>query len=290
MSGQATPGTEVEALLERALHDRLADGSVDLPRLTAGTRRGIRRARTRRYVTVAACTASVGVAVAAAPTGLAHLQRPAPNVVVTTPAASATAAPVPTPSPTLGPDDPDWVAYPIPDAVGFTRADLRRPMIDSYMSGQYRLQPTVDGQSCQDPAITGPEPIAGRQWGWADEESNRPQRTVIMIVTGWERGTGAARFTDLVEDTGACRWLLLQHPASTAGLDGDDVWAASDEGGRHGLHGRAAVRLGDVIVAVEVTDPDLSETAAAKEARRLVMIAAERLRTSGLSAVKGGRG
>lgn len=263
---------------------RLDDEHVDLPRLLQDTRRKAHRARTRRRVALAtSCAASVA-AVVAVPTGLVRLQaaggarRPASS----SPTGSATMAPTtrsttPAPRPSPG-DRPENVAYPIPDGVGFTKADFPTPLLQVFDVGQYKLEPTVPGQSCQDPGTTGAAPVAGRQWNWAEEESNRPQLSVALVVTGWAAGTGHARFEDVVRDSGTCRWFAAQAPASTQGMSADDAWAGSNTtAGQSFAH--ALVRVGDVLVGVEVVDPRSRQSALAL-ARRLAVLACRRVRAA----------
>jgi uncharacterized lipoprotein len=106
-----------------------------------------------------------------------------------------------------------------------------------------------------------------------------------VVVTGWAQGTGHARFVDLVADTGACRFLDRQTETSTAGMPGDEAWAATSSG--LAPAGRAAVRLRDLVVSVEVSDPK-GTAAAVAQAERLVGLLAAKLHAVGLLAASGG--
>ena len=100
------------------------------------------------------------------------------------------------------------------------------------------------------------------------------------MVTGWGSGTGAARFRDLVRDTGQCRFGREQteEPGPRTG-DPDVAAATSSSGGL--AHGWAAVRIEDVIVAVTVVHPD-GEEAAVALARELTALAVPRAKAAGL--------
>ena len=302
------------ATLEAALRSGLGSGPVDVQALAAGTRRGVRRARARRRATVGAAalvvaavplgyatvlgrtaTAPTQVAVASLTTTLAPTPSAPPTVIPTAPpTTSPTAVPTPTatgadtpvqmpPSPsspssdpvqTPPADDPNVTAYPIPDAVAFTPADLPAGQRAGYDSKQYRYQPTAMQQSCQEQRA-GAEPVAGRQWGWYDERPLSRTTAVDHVVTGWTAGTGRDRFADLVQDTGRCRWAGTVTPAAASGLPGDEAWAATTVSNRL-TYGIAAVLVGDVIVAVTVMYPDGVRPASAL-AKKLVTIATERV-------------
>lgn len=303
----ADPEQALTDLLQDALRDRLGTSPVDVTALLGRTRRRARQARVRRRVTLAAaCTASVGTAAVIAPGAVARLQavngtasvasapeptpggRRSPVTLTTTPSPTSSASPsptpVPTPVPTPGPTaDPEQrrvyaegVAYPIPDTVAFRQSDFPRPLtVFGFDSGQYRLQPTVPGQSCQDPSLHGVDPVAGRQWSWSEKSSSAWPLTVDLVVTGWAAGTGPARFQDVLHDRGKCRWLVPQRAAFLDTPTGDDSWAGSQVS--NGLTaGHALVRIGDVLVGVEVYDP-AGRAAALTLAERLARTAAGRV-------------
>jgi hypothetical protein len=171
-------------------------------------------------------------------------------------------------------DDPNVTAYPIPDAVAFTAADLPAGQKRGVDTGQYRHQPTVLQQACQEDR-PGARPIAGRQWGWYDERRLSETTSIDHVVTGWAPGTGRARFADLVQDRGLCRWLDRVTPVAHSGLPGDEAWAATTVSNRL-TFGIAAVRVGDVIVGVTVMHPDGVRPAVAL-AKQLITVAAERV-------------
>ncbi len=62
-------------------------------------------------------------------------------------------------------------------------------------------------------------------------------------------------------------------------MGGDDAWAANDD--PRPSTGRAAIRVGDVIVGVRVDHPEGAD-AAVSLAKRLAGVAAERVRSAGL--------
>ena len=177
---------------------------------------------------------------------------------------------------------PNHVAYLVPDAVTLVAdSDFPRPMLQLLDLGDYRWTPTVSGQGCG--GSHSPMPVAARQWGFAEENSNRlDQLSVNVVVSGWRPGTTAARFADIRQNDGVCRFSGRTTTVSTAGLPGDEAWAATlVENGYPS--GRAAIRVGDVIVSVEVDHPD-GKAAAVSLAKTLAGLLAERAVSSGLAA------
>lgn len=302
------------ATLEAALRSGLGSGPVDVQALASGTRRGVRRARARRRATIGAAALVVAAvplgyatvldrtavpaqvaatsftttpepttpwttAPATAPTTAPTTSPTPPTATTAVPTASEVTPPVSVPEPsqpvqTSPSDDPNVTAYPIPDAVAFTPADLPAGQRRGVDTKQYRYQPTVLQQSCQEDR-PGARPIAGRQWGWYDERRLSETTSIDHVVTGWAPGTGPARFADLVQDRGQCRWLDPVRPVAHSGLPGDEAWAATTVSNRL-TYGIAAVRVGDVIVGVTVMHPDGVRPAVAL-AKKLVTVATQRV-------------
>lgn len=210
-----------------------------------------------------------------------------PPAVLTTPVPTSTGVVAPPPAPTPSssavqtplPADPNVTAYPIPDAVALTPADLPAGQKLGFDSKQYRYQPTAMQQSCQEDR-PGARPVAGRQWGWYDERRLSETTAVDHVVTGWAPGTGRARFADLVRDRGLCRWLTPVTRVDSSGLPGTEAWAATTVSNRL-TFGIAAVRIGDVVVAVTVMHPD-GVRPAVTLAKDLVTVAAQRLADEGV--------
>jgi hypothetical protein len=131
---------------------------------------------------------------------------------------------------------------------------------------------------------TSPQPIAGTQnmaWsgGGGAEDPN-----VSISVTGWEKGTGAARFTDLQRNRGFCVWMPEQVRVTWPGADPSRTWLSTSVRGEVPLH-LASQRVGDVIVSVVAMGmPGDTEKS---EAIRLSDLVAGRVRDSGLAAAKG---
>ncbi len=181
-------------------------------------------------------------------------------------------------------DDPNLIAYPIPDAVTFHADDFPQPMKLYPDNGDYRFTPTVMGQGCGSNPDRERTPVSAHQRAWSEEYSNRlSQTSVDLVVTAWAPGTAPARFAEIGANTGVCRWSGSRPTkVSTAGMPGDEQWAASFvQAGYSG--GRAAVRVGDVIVSVEVWK-DHDTAGAVELARRLAGLAADRAVSSGLVA------
>ncbi len=290
---------ELAALLEEALHDTLDGEPVDLARLVQGTRREARRARTARRAGLAvACAASIAAAAVVVPAAIAHVQGRAhslaPPATVSSPSPIASSTPSPSatpsrmPSATLPPPsltdpaslDDSQVAYPIPDSVAFRQADLPRPLpVLGFDSHQLRLQPAAPNQGCASPRTARDKaPIAGRTWEWYERQSNGPQMGVILAVTGYATGTGHARFEDAAKGRGDCTWSTPQRRAAVGNLGGDEAWAWTEvrSPALSIYYGRVLVRVGDVLVGVEVTDASgtrpalrLAEQLATKAARRV---------------------
>ncbi|MGZ4602877.1 MAG: hypothetical protein ACXV0U_04670 [Kineosporiaceae bacterium] len=292
---------ELAVRLEEALHDTLDGEPVDLARLVQGTRREARRARAARRVGLAvACAASIAAAAVVVPAAIAHVQGRdrslAPPGTLSSPSPSPIASSTPspsdtpsrTPSPTLPPPsltDPaslgdSEAAYPIPDSVAFRQADFPRPLpVLGFDSHQLRLQPAVPDQGCASPRTARDKaPIAGRTWDWYERQSDQAQMGVILTVTDYAAGTGHARFEDAAKGRGDCSWSTPQRRAAVGNLGGDEAWAWTEvrSPALSIYYGRVLVRVGDVLVGVEVTDPSgtrpalrLAEQLATKAARRV---------------------
>ena len=134
---------------------------------------------------------------------------------------------------------------------------------------------------------TGPGPVSGvNRSAWTGDGTGQADTQVTVTVTGWAKGTGAARFADLRNDTGRCIFsspqavhLWASHPSGTALL-------SETTGDAGGITWLAAQRVGDLIVSVVVqarTDADGAKAGAAALSDTL----ARDLRTSGLPAAKG---
>ena len=110
---------------------------------------------------------------------------------------------------TSGLMSPEKVLYEIPDEVAFARDDFSVPMERVYDGGQYRRIPTVQGQACNEKRFDSlTQPVAGRAWSWAEEDSNRlEQVTVDLNVTGWVGDkTAELQLAAVRRDLGACRF------------------------------------------------------------------------------------
>jgi hypothetical protein len=298
------PMSDIENRLASALRAGL-DEPVPVTSLLQGARRKATRIRRRRQVGMAGVAA---IAVAAAPFGVqtfldgsprdgaTHIaSTPGPSTDVSTPTGSpsprlrkpppppsesvpSSVSPAPTdaPTPQGEPSRPRFISLAapkaFPDDIGFRSGDFDRSLQLLLDLGNYADVPTVSGQGC----TAKPGPSAGRTWQWAEENSNRQdQVSVTLTLTGWANGRGTQAIADVADDTGACRWSPGTKETPSADLPGDGKWAATRT--MNGLHqGFAVVELGDVLMAVSVTHPD-GEQAAVDEAKRLVVIAAERV-------------
>ncbi|MEJ5887830.1 hypothetical protein WDZ16_05075 [Pseudokineococcus marinus] len=163
------------------------------------------------------------------------------------------------PGESYGEDAYPWaVAYEVPDLGATWAAALPAGQVGLGDLGQYRFQPTVPGQSCNG-GSSSPRSVAGRQWMWAEEDSDRlDQTTVELVVTGWPEGGGAAAFADVVEDDGHCTWYDdVPSPADVAVPSADEAWAGVRQSpvgdGSTVLLG--AARAGDLVVGVQVWHP-----------------------------------
>ena len=129
-----------------------------------------------------------------------------------------------------------------------------------------------------------PGPVAGAQrdaWGG---DGNGPDPSVTFSVTGWAKGTGAARFADLQQDRGRCAWMPEQERDTWAGQDGATTWLSHSTEPGHSAF-LAARRVGDLIVSVVVEN--LPAEQARAEAVRLNGILAANVAATGLAAAKG---
>jgi hypothetical protein len=300
---QMPADAELGARLESALRDGLRDGHVDVAQLLRDTRQAsTRRTRVRRVTMIAAAAVAVGVVpvslqaarwMSPPPVTPGTGSAPVVSPPTTPPTPSVTPVPSEQPSPSAtqprtlpssGLVSPEKVLYEIPDGLAFARADFSIPMESSYDSGQYRRIPTVQGQACNEKRFDSlTQPVAGRAWTWAEENSNRlEQVTVDLNVTGWvgER-TAELQLSAVRRDRGACRFdeALTEVSRSASGW----VGATTRIDGIARAH---AVRQvpGGVLVAVTVTDP-AGEAAAVKTATMLAETAARRAESSGLTKV-----
>ncbi|WP_337062011.1 hypothetical protein [Kineococcus sp. G2] len=301
---------DVEDLLRRALERDVRTGAVDERALAAGTRTRIRRRHRRRRATWAVATlaalAAVPLTVQALPDGAVRT-RPAASTTATepgpttapadptaSPSSTPTAAPPGTPAgtpataptvpapplPTSAPADPNAVAYDVPDLPGLVAALPAGQVLLSDV-GQYANLPTVAGQGCSGAQIDPPQ-IAGRQWMWAEENSNRlDQTSVEAVVTGWAPGTGPEAFAHLVaNDSRACGFDDDLTPGTVDVPGADETWAARWE--TNGIPVTAgAARVGDLVVGVTVSNPGPEGDA---DVARMLTAAVADLRGSGLSA------
>jgi hypothetical protein len=295
------------ARLERALRDEYGDQHVDVAQLLRETRVATtKRSRARRTSLIAA----TALAVAAVPVGLRLVQlsdRPAgtpaasvsasatpdaPPTPTETPTPVATQLPAPgvTPEstgkglrvPDLVLEGPDQVLFDIPDSVAIPRKELPVPMVNLLDLGQYRAVPTLPGQACSAARFERmPQPVAGRSWSWAEENSNRlDQRAVNLNVTGWRDGGAARELANVAKNAGACRF----DPAVTQTGLTDERWTGWRDGAAGTATAYAAQRVGDVIVGIEVTSPEGAEDALAT-AERLAASTAKRVADAGIDTV-----
>lgn len=180
----------------------------------------------------------------------------------------------------LGSDSGLDIAYRVPRTVNYTPGDFPQPLRQILEVGDYRFVSVVSGQGCgtYTPARA---PVAANSWSWAEEDSNRSdQLTVTLTVTGWAPGTASGHFAEVVDDTGVCRWMEPPAPVSARRLVGDERWLATFGDASSGVV-RSAVRVGDVIVGVEVHDPAGTDSALTL-ATGLTNVAGGRARSSGL--------
>ncbi|WP_432497445.1 hypothetical protein [Kineococcus auxinigenes] len=298
---------DLEDLLRTALEQDVRTGAVDESALTTGTRTRIRIRHRRRRATWAVATlaalAAVPLTVQVLPDGAVRT-RPAasptasptqrstgapPTLAAPTPAASTPAVTTPavttpavpsTPLPTTAPADPGAVAYAVPDLPGLVAA-LPAGQVLLLDLGQYAKNPTVAGQRCGETPLDPPQ-IAGRQWGWAQEDSNRlDQTSVEVVVTGWAPGTGPEAFAHLVANDSPTCGFSEDLTRTTVDVPGaDETWAARWESNGTPVTAGAA-RVGDLVVGVTVNDPDVDGDA---DVARVLTAAVADLRGSSLAA------
>jgi hypothetical protein len=242
-----TDDDELAHRLDGALRSGLAGGPVDAQALLAGSHRRATRVRQRRLAGVGAAVALV----LAVPVGYEVMHPGASDTAP--PAALLPSSPATTAGSTGRPTGPRPSPVAIPGSLSLTAAELPaglKPELD--LKGANVA--TVPGQQCQSLAAAGLRPVAGRQWTWTDGSGRTTALTVSLIVTRWAPGTGTTAFDDLAADTGYCRWSDPQalRPFAPSGVD--DAWAATSSFSTL-RYGRAAIRIGDLIAAVEVQHP-----------------------------------
>lgn len=220
----------LEARLSDALRSGLTDAPVDTPALVAGTQRRVRRVRQRRTAALAAAVALV----LAVPVGY-ELVHPSTSDYGT----PAALLPAGSPSPVAT----------LPDSLAFPAAALPAGLTLDLSLVSDRL-PVVSGQQCG--GGTGRRPTTGRQWNWSQGGTDAAAVSVNLTVTRW--ADASAAFTDLVADTGVCRWVSPPVARSFSARGAASSWAGtSDVATLH--YGRAVVRVGDLVAGVEVQSP-----------------------------------
>jgi hypothetical protein len=172
-------------------------------------------------------------------------------------------------------------------------ADLPGRMTYHGDPSDYRRTPPARGaQMCDGIVVAeeapgqedGPEPVAGKsQSAWA--ASGLPAHpSADLVVTGWARGTGAARFADLQSNRGTCIWQFDQTREDWPGADPGRTWLSTTPYGG-AVQYVAAQRVGDVIVSAVVVAP--SRVDARNYAIALSDKVAQKVRASGIPAAKG---
>ena len=131
---------------------------------------------------------------------------------------------------------------------------------------------------------TSPLPIAGTQNSAWSGGGGANDPNVSISITGWKKGTGATRFTDLQKNRGFCVWMPEQVRVAWPGADPSRTWLSTSVRGEVPLH-LASQRVGDVIVSVVVMG--MPDATARAEAIRLSNLVAGKVRDSGLPAAEG---
>ena len=161
------------------------------------------------------------------------------------------------------PGAPGAAPAPVPD-LPRTWAALPEGLVESTDLEHADIS-VVDGQECDVDGRTGLEPVTGRLWSWAHPSGSPSRPSVGVNVTGWAAGTAGEAFTEVVENSGLCRFPGL---GETVPVDvpADESWAATTTGpdGRTAFVG--AARTGDVLVGVSVRGTEWSEVRSRLEA------------------------
>lgn len=270
------PGPELPGLVETL--DGASAQHFDLAALRVGVDGLVRHRRRRRRQALVASGAVAAVLVGG---GLTWSLRPGPE-------AGGVAAP---PSPTTSAEPPAGAievepspASPsitvdrtlVPDGVVPTVEEVGAGRELSSDLGQYADVPVVSGQQC-DPLGDGLAPEGGRVLGYFDPR-DPGAGSVDLTVTVFAAGQGQQAFTEVVDDTGRCRWVdtVTSSGSPWAGpsrylVQGEDVFGAPVL--------RAVARSGDVLVGVEVIDVRGADQART-DAQRLADLVLERARAS----------
>ena len=130
----------------------------------------------------------------------------------------------------------------------------------------------------------GARPVAGsNQTAW-QAGAGLPDAAAELTVTGWARGTGAARFKDLQENQLFCVWTPSQTRVAWPGTDPASTWLshATVDGLTQYV---AARRVGDLVVAATVKDSQVEQ--ARQRAVELATAMAAAAESSGLAAAEG---
>lgn len=269
------PGPELPGLVETL--DSASAQHFDLAALRTGVDGLVRHRRRRRRQAVVASGAVAAVLVAG---GLTWSLRPGPDAggVAASPSPSASAesstdaVEVQPSSPTTAPVDRTLV----PDEVVLSVEEVGAGRGLASDLGQYADVPVVSGQQC-DPLAEGLAPEGGRVLGYFDP-GDPGAGSVDVTVTVFSQGEGPRAFSEVVDDTGRCRWVddVTSSGSPWAGpsrylMQGEDVFGAPVL--------RAVARSGDVLVGVQVIDVR-GANQAQTDAQLLADLVLERARAS----------
>ncbi len=276
--GRMPADGDLSARIEAALHSGLDARPVDVGHLATSTRIGIRRARLRRRI---AGTGALVAAVAALAVVVATGNGSALGTRTVQPANSGV-----TPTATSAPRLSRATAadFTFPDSMGLSPSDFPNPRmrLQPVIPPVDPYQPTVFGQTCPlDGKRTAPVPgqLESRLWGWDEGDTSLPtqQLRVQITATLWKAGTGQKHFDEILTNTGFCHWRVgVPRAASTGSLPGTS-WVAT----RLSESAEAAMLVGDVIVSVDVADPN-GHASALQVARRLLALSVGRLEAASL--------
>lgn len=141
----------------------------------------------------------------------------------------------------------------IPQRVALKQNVVGRSLTDVFDLGNYAGTVASVGQYCDttDNGATGtePEPIGGRWWTWSTPAYDR---SVDQVVTVWADADSA--FSDVVFDTGYCRYTAMDYPGFESRAIDQDVFLAT-------WAGQAVVtrKVDRSLVSIRVRGPESSD-------------------------------
>ncbi|KGN35052.1 hypothetical protein N802_02225 [Knoellia sinensis KCTC 19936] len=280
---------DLDRLLRRSFDEARPNGSHGVLGLREGAVAQARRIRRRRRVGAALGSTTVVATLVAGASVLGPVGWLGGGADATVGVAAGQPGTAPAPGVTpASPESPYSLSAFVPDPESLpTGLAYTAPVAEDRDARGSVIGQVCDGVRVADTTGMDQAPHAvANAWRMAlSPDEVVPRHSVKVTLTGWTRGTGAERFADLQGNRQGCRFNLEYERLTWPGRDTGTTWlvrlGTGDSASR-----LAAQRVGDVIVAVEVS---LREGEAAEQQNAIALsdaIAAS-LRVSSLPAARG---